>query len=134
MKTDLSNIELPSNRKFGFFFSGVFLASSIYFYFSGSFSWLFLFFTLALIFFITTILKADVLYPINKLWMRLGLILGKIISPIVLGIIFFLLFTPVGIVMRVFRRDELRLILKKKLSHWIKHETDSKSESFKNQF
>ena len=82
-----------------------------------------------------TVVRADILFPLNKLWMRFGLLLGKIISPIVLGIIFFALFTPVSLAMRLFGRDELRLCFKQKNSYWIPRESDpTETDAFKNQF
>ena len=66
------------------------------------------------IFLIITITNADALLPLNKLWMKFGILLGMIISPIIMGIIFFVIFTPIAILMRLSGRDELRLRLKKK--------------------
>ena len=86
------------------------------------------------LFFLITAIIPQVLLPLNKLWMRLGLLLGMIVSPIVLGIIFFGLVTPYGVVMRMFGRDELRLKFTKKSSHWISRSESIKSDSFKNQF
>ena len=83
----------------------------------------------------TTLLKAELLLPLNKLWMSLGLLLGMIVSPIVLGIIFFGMFTPISQLMKLFGRDELRLKLKNRGSHWrLKELTSTPPESFKNQF
>jgi hypothetical protein len=130
----ISELELPSNRKFGFFFTVVFLGLSAYFYIEVNYTWFYLSASLATTFFIVTLIKADVLQNLNKLWMRFGLLLGMIVSPIVLGAIFFLLFTPVAIAMRLFKRDELRLRFKKKSSHWIKRETELQSQYFKQQF
>ena len=129
-----SEIELPSNRKFGFFFSFVFALVAAYFYFSTNVSWAYVFIATALIFLIITLIKSDALLPLNKLWMRFGLLLGMIVSPIVLGIIFFELFTPIAILMRLSGRDELRLKFTQKASHWISRGEPIKSESFKNQF
>ncbi|HIK66952.1 MAG TPA: hypothetical protein EYF95_03140 [Flavobacteriales bacterium] len=134
MQMNLAEVELPSNRKFGFFFTAVFLGFSTYFYHKGSDAWLYAFSALTIAFLIATVVKADVLHPLNKLWMRFGLLLGMIVSPIVLGVIFFGLFTPIAIVMRIAGRDELRLRLKKQSSHWIKRETEAQSQSFKHQF
>jgi hypothetical protein len=72
--------------------------------------------------------------PLNKLWMRFGLLLAMIVSPIVLSTIFFGLFTPIALVMRLSRRDELRLKFYKKQSYWIVRREPIKSESFKHQF
>jgi len=83
---------------------------------------------------IITFVKAEILLPFNKLWMKFGFILGKVVSPIVLGIIFFTIFMPIGILFRLIGRDYLSLKLKKKFSYWVKHETSTRSEPFKNQF
>ena len=132
---NLSEIELPSNRKFGFFFSSVFLAASAYFYIGESATFTYSLATLGILFLAITLIKADTLHPLNKLWMRFGLLLGMVVSPIVLGIIFFGLFTPFSLVMRLFGRDELRLRFKQKSSYWIpRSSTNTQTDSFKNQF
>jgi hypothetical protein len=131
----LSNIELPSDKKFGFFFSGVFFLIGFYFYFKNNFSILILFFILCIIFLAITLTKAEKLHPLNKLWMKFGQLLGVIISPIIMGIIFFGLFTPMSIFMRFFGRDELHLSFKIKKSFWISRQSSYlESNSFKNQF
>ena len=129
-----SEIELPSNRKFGFFFTFVFAAAAAYFYYSTNVTWAYVFIAAALVFLLVTLINSDVLLPLNKLWMRFGLLLGMIVSPIVLGVIFFGLFTPIAILMRLSRRDELRLKYAQKVSHWISRGKPIKSESFKQQF
>ena len=73
--------------------------------------------------------------PLNKAWMRLGFLLGVIINPIVLGLIFFLLFTPIALLMRLFGRDELRLRVKNRSSHWKNRNIRSIGmNTFKQQF
>ena len=129
-----SEIELPSNRKFGFFFTFVFAIAAAYFYHTANVSWAHVFTAAALIFLLITMIKSDVLLPLNKLWMRFGLLLGMIVSPIVLGVIFFGLFTPIAMLMRLSGRDELRLKYAQKASHWIARDEPIKSESFKRQF
>ena len=129
-----SDIELPSNKKFGFFFTFVFAILAFYFLFIDSILWAQALAILAVLFLLITVIIPQVLLPLNKLWMRLGLLLGMIVSPIVLGIIFFGLVTPYGVVMRMFGRDELRLKFTKKSSHWISRSELIKSDSFKNQF
>ena len=126
--------ELPSNRKFGFFFTAVFLVASAYFYMKTNTIGLYTFGGLAIIFLLITIIKAEILLPLNKLWMSLGHLIGLFVSPIVLGLIFFGIFTPIGFVMRLFGRDELRLKFKEKRSYWIKREIAQEFHSFKNQF
>jgi len=130
----LSEIELPSNRKFGFFFTFIFAVVAAYFYYSANVSWTYVFAAKSLIFLLITLTKSDALLPLNKLWMRFGLLLGMILSPIVLGIIFFGIFTPLAMLMRLSGRDELRLKHNQKASHWISRNELIKSESFKNQF
>ena len=132
MKT--SEIKLPSNRKFGFFFTFVFAVAAGYFYYSANLSLAYVFIATALIFLVFTLIKSDALLPLNKLWMRFGLLLGIIVGPIVLGIIFFGLFTPIAMLMRLSGRDELRLKFAHKASHWISRDKTIKSESFKHQF
>ena len=92
---NLDDIELPSNRKFGYFFSVVFGIVAIFFFAIDSLIWSFVFGVLA------------------AFWT----VVGMIISPIVLGLIFFALFTPIAIMMRLFGRDELRLKVREKRSH-----------------
>ena len=128
------DIELPSNRKFGFFFTFVFALAAAYFYNSTAAIWAYTFATVSSIFLMITVAKADIFLPLNKLWMRFGHLLGKIVSPIVMGIIFFGIFTPIAIFMRLAGRDELRLKFRKKPSHWMSHSELIKSESFEKQF
>ena len=130
----LSEIELPSNRKFGFFFTFVFAVIGAYFSYSEIMIWANAFIIAAMTFLVVTLVKSDALLPLNKLWMRFGHLLGMIVSPIVLGIIFFGLFMPIAFVMRLSGRDELRLKFIKKPSHWIPRNDPLKSESFKQQF
>ena len=105
-----TKLKLPSNKKFGYFFCFVFFISWIYLYSTSASKELL--FLLAFVFFLflsISIFNPNLLLPLNRLWMRLGIILGKIVSPIILGLIFFCLFTPYGIIMRIFGRDELNL-------------------------
>ena len=129
-----SEIELPSDRKFGFFFTFVFAVAASYFLYSTNMTWAYIFASVSILFLVVTVAKADILLPLNKLWMRFGLLLGMVVSPIVLGIIFFGMFTPIAFVMRMSGRDELRLKFRNKASHWISRSEPIKSESFKNQF
>ena len=77
----------------------------------------------------------QILSPLNRLWFSLGLLLGKIVSPIVLGLIFFLLITPVSLVTRLFGRDELKIKKRTVESYWVDRSPPGPpSESFKNQY
>ena len=126
--------ELPSNRKFGFFFTVVFLVAFTYFYMKANATGIYTFGGLAIIFLLITIIKAEILLPLNKLWMSLGHLIGMFVSPVVLGFIFFGIFTPIGFMIRIFGRDELQLKFQEKRSYWIKRETPLEPNYFKNQF
>jgi energy-coupling factor transporter transmembrane protein EcfT len=129
-----SDVKLPSNKKFGLFFTFVFALAAAYFYKATNFSLAYTFSLVSLIFLFFTIVKDDLLLPLNKLWMWFGFILGIIVSPIVFGIIFFGLFTPISLIMKLSGRDELRLKFNNKSSHWISRSESIKPENFKQQF
>lgn len=129
-----SEIKLPSNKKFGYFFSFIFLIISIYLLYFTTYTAGYIFATLALLFFIISILNSNLLLPLNKLWMRFGMLIGMFISPIVLGIIFFGLFTPYGLIMKIIGRDELNLKTSKDKSYWIPRSQSSSKINFNQQF
>lgn len=131
---NFSEIELPSNRKFGLFFTFVFAVAAAYFYYTENIVWTYAFVVASLIFLLITLIKSDALLPLNKLWMRFGLLFGMIVSKIVLGIIFFGLFMPIAVLMRLGGRDELSLQFSQKVSHWKTRSEQIEPESFKNQF
>lgn len=130
------NTQLPSNKKFGLLFSAIFLALSVYFFLKqGANLTVSSFFLLSLLFLIASFLHENLLNPLNKAWFMLGLALGKVVSPIVLGIIFFGLLTPIALVARLLGRDELKLKRPDVESYWVEPVgANSDSESFKNQF
>ena len=130
----LSKVKLPSNHKFGFFFSIIFLLASFYSHYIDSEIMVYIFSALFGIFLVVTIINAKVLLPLNKLWMKFGILIGMIVSPIVLGIIFFGIFTPIAILMRLAGRDELHLRFKKKKTYWINRKTLNIFDFFKKQF
>jgi hypothetical protein len=127
-------IELPSNRKFGFFFTLVFAVFAVFFFYFANMILAYAFLATSSILLFITLIKADFLLPLNKIWMQFGLLIGMIVSPIVLGIIFFGLVTPYGVSMKMFGRDELKLKFTNRLSYWITRIEPIKSESFKRQF
>jgi hypothetical protein len=132
--TDFKNLKLPSNRTFGLFFSLIFVLIAIYFTYIELLNYSIVFYILSFVFIIISFLKSEILLPLNKMWMKLGLLIGSIVSPIVLGGIFFILFTPVAILFKITKRDELRLNFKRRSTYWVKREGPIESESFKNQF
>ncbi len=133
MKTQ--NVKLPSNRRFGFIFSFIFLVFGIYFFWNESKIYSYLLLALSIGFFLVTSINDKLLGPLNKAWMKLGVLLGMIVSPIVLGVIYFGLFTPIALFMKCFGRDELRLKIKTRSSQWRLRESDeTKLGSFSDQF
>ena len=134
---NITEIELPSNKKFGYFFAAVFFLIAAYFYIINSLMLSAIFVSMSLIFLVITFFNDALLLPLNKLWMRFGMLLSIIVSPIIMGIIFFGLFTPMSLIMRLFRRDELRIRLNKNKTHWIFRdfpEGKELSDSFKYQY
>ena len=87
---------------------------------------------ISLIFLILGLINSKFLTPLNRLWFKFGLFLGKIVSPLIMGVIFFIVVTPTGILMRVFKKDLLNLKFNSNKSYWIE-KTGPKSK-MKNQF
>tara|TARA_B100000965_G_scaffold345257_1_gene315934 strand:+ start:487 stop:900 length:414 start_codon:yes stop_codon:yes gene_type:complete len=127
---------LPSNEKFGRFFSVVFILIAIYFYYLELNSYAFIFLGISTVLIVISLFKSNLLFPLNIAWMRLGNILGRIISPLVLGLIFFILFTPISFFTYFFGRDELNLRKKNnKKTFWkIKDDQTKDPDFFNNQF
>jgi len=132
----LHGSKLPSERTFGLVFMGIFLIAAGYVWHKGfSSGWVEAFLGLALAFLICTLVAPKVLRPLNKAWYQLGLILGRFVSPIVLGILFFIVITPVAFVMRLAGRDALLLKNRNVDSYWIDRKPPGpEPESFKEQF
>lgn len=128
--------KLPSNRKFGYLFACIFLIIAAYGFIKNGLTLIFYFTTLASsLFLILGIRNSNILTPLNKAWFLLGQIMGKVVSPIVLGIIFFFLITPIGLIAKLLGRDELKLNRLKCQTYWVDPVgSNSDSESFKNQF
>ena len=115
--------KLPSNRNFGFVFSIFFLLIYFYIYLNSEISliWILI---ISAIFFILGAFNSNLLNPLNKIWYKFGIILGKIISPFIMGFIFYFIITPTGIIMKVMNKDLLNLKFdKKEKSYWIKKST-----------
>ena len=124
-----------SNRKFGFFFTVVFALIAAYFYYTGTSPAEIVFASLSLITLIITILSPSLLLPFNRAWMNLGILLGKIVSPVIMAIIFFILITPIAMITKVFGRDELNMKITDNNSYWKNRQSgELEPSSFKNQF
>ena len=123
--------KISSNRTFGIFFFIIFFIIGIYPTLDGG-NFRYWSLIICFLFLILGLKNSKILFPLNKFWLKLGLFLGRIFSPIVMGMIFFLLITPIGLIMRVFKKDLLNLRYNKSKSYWIKKK-GSKS-LMKNQF
>ena len=127
----MDKIKIGSNRSFGIVFFVVFLLIGLYPLINadGIRVWSII---ISLVFLILGLTNSKILNPLNKLWFKFGILLGKIISPLVMGIIFFLVVTPIGILMKLLKKDLLNLKFNNKETYWIeKNEPKSK---MKNQF
>ena len=125
------NIKLPSNRNFGIVFFIVFLIIALWPILKQNEIriWSLI---LSFIFFVLGLINSKLLTPLNKLWFKFGILLGNIIAPIVMGIVFFLVVTPTGLIMRFFRKDILKLKKNSSDTYWINK--DNVKSSMRNQF
>ena len=126
------SVKISSNRSFGFLFFVVFFLISLWPLKSqGDLRlWAFI---LSLVFLVLGVLNSKLLTPFNKLWFKFGILLGSIVSPIVMGAIFFIIVTPVGLIMRLLGKDLLKINKEKNVStYWINR--DKQQSSMKKQF
>jgi hypothetical protein len=98
---------LPSNRKFGFLFVVVFGLLAGFSWWRGGTAWPFLA-GISVAFLLASLVAPGVLTPLNRGWMAFALLLHKVTSPIILGVMFFGLFAPIGVVMRLRKRDLMK--------------------------
>ena len=127
-----SKIKMSSNRSFGLVFFFVFLIISFWpvLYGEQVRVWSLL---ISIVFLILGLIKSKLLTPLNHLWLKFGKLLGSLVSPVIMGIIFFLVVTPTGFFMRIIGKDLLnKKYDKKKKSYWIKR--DKYSSTMKQQF
>ena len=127
----MDDVKISSNRSFGIVFFVVFLLIALYpLTFGGEIRiWSLI---ISLIFLILGLLNSKILAPLNKIWFKFGILLGKIVSPLITGIIFFLVVTPIGFIMRLLGKDLLNLKYNKNKSYWI--EKNGPKSKMKNQF
>ena len=127
----MDDIKISSNRSFGIVFFVVFLLIALYplIHNEEIRIWSLI---ISSIFLILGLINSRLLNPLNKLWFKFGIVLGKTVSPIIMGIIFFLVVTPIGFIMRFLGKDVLNLKFNANKSYWIE-KTGPKSK-MKNQF
>ena len=127
----MDEIKISSNRSFGIVFFIVFLLIALYPLLKGNDLRIWSL-VISFIFLVLGSINSKILTPLNRLWFKFGLLLGRFISPLIMGIIFFIVVTPTGIIMRLFKKDLLNLKYNKKESYWI-NKSGPKSK-MKNQF
>ena len=126
-----SKIKVGSNKSFGIVFFVVFLIISIWPLLDGNEIryWSLI---ISVVFLVLGILNSKILTPLNKIWFKIGILLGNIISPMTMGIIFFLVVTPTAFIMKILGKDLLNLKKNTKNSYWI--EKRNQNSRMKNQF
>tara|TARA_Y200000002_G_scaffold38661_1_gene28233 strand:+ start:248 stop:631 length:384 start_codon:yes stop_codon:yes gene_type:complete len=127
----MDDVQISSNRNFGIVFFIVFLLIALYpLIYNGEIRLWSL--VISIIFLILGLINSKILTPLNKIWFKFGIFLGKTVSPLIMGVIFFFVVTPTGLLMKIFRKDILNLKKKENKSYWI--EKDGPKSKMKNQF
>ncbi len=135
MSNAKASSQTPSDRSFGLFFSCLFAVIALWLLLVSDRAALFLFAGLASCFLLLSIFSPGFLHPLNLAWNRLGLLLGGVVGPIVLGVIFFMLITPTSMITRLFGRDELRIKRREVVTYWVDRKPHGPApQSFKSQF
>ena len=126
-----NDVETSSNKSFGLVFFIVFLIIAIYPIFkNGDIRiWSLI---ISFVFLILGLINSKILTPLNKMWFKLGLLLGKIVSPLIMLFIFFFVVTPIGLLMKILKKDLLNLKFNNDKSYWI--EKKGPKSKMKNQF
>ena len=126
-----SKIKISSNRSFGIVFFTVFFIIAIWPLLNGHEirSWSLI---ISIVFLLLGILNSKILTPLNKIWFKFGILLGSVIAPIIMSIIFFLVVTPTSLLMKLFGKDILGIKKNKSKSYWI--EKSGPKSKMKNQF
>jgi hypothetical protein len=127
----MNDIKISSNRSFGLVFFVVFLLISIYPLLHGQ-NLRFWSLIVAIIFLALGLLNSKILTPLNKIWFKFGLLLGSIVSPIIMSIIFFFVVTPISFVMKILGKDILNLKRNNNNTYWV--EKSGPKSKMKNQF
>ena len=126
-----SKIKIGSNKSFGIVFFTVFLIIAVWPLLNG-YEIRYWSLIISIVFLLLGILNSKILTPLNKIWFKFGILLGNVIAPIVMGIIFFLVVTPTAIIMKILRKDLLNLKKNNKNSYWI--EKQKQNSRMKKQF
>ena len=112
------NIKLPTNKNFGIVFSIVFLIIALFPLINNE-SLRIWSLIISAVFLFLGLINSKILTPLNNIWFKFGLILGRIVSPVIMGVIFFLVVTPTAFIMRLVGKDLLNLKFSRHKSYWI---------------
>ncbi len=125
-----------SNRSFGFVFAGFFALLTLLKLWRGWSEWGWVFLGLGLAFAAAALLAPAILAPLNRLWLKLGLLLHKVVTPIIMGLLFYGVVTPMGVMMRLLGKDLLRLKRDPAATtYWIERQPPGPApDTMKNQF
>ena len=124
-------IKVSSNKSFGIVFSIFFLFISIFLFLNEYPTYYWSLFV-SIIFLVLGLMNSKILSPLNRFWVKFGILLGKIVSPVVMGIIFFLVVTPISIILKIFGKDVLNLKFNNNKTYWIVK--DGPKSNMKKQF
>ena len=127
----MDELKKSSNRSFGIVFFIVFLIFSLWPILKGNdlkIEFLFI----ALFFLLLGLINSSILTPLNILWIKFGFFLGNIVSPVVMGIIYFGLITPISFLLKIFNKDVLSLKKNTLKTYWKKRENEI--SNMRNQF
>ena len=133
METKIEFI-MPTNKKFGIFFSFIFGLLAVYFYFLQDMLFFYSFLFILLVLILITVYKPQLLQPLNKLWMQLGFYISLVMQPLIMGLIYLSLFVPTALLFRICGRDELRLKRSTNNTYWRKITTENPKKHFNEQF
>tara|TARA_Y100000590_G_scaffold438221_1_gene560781 strand:+ start:312 stop:695 length:384 start_codon:yes stop_codon:yes gene_type:complete len=127
----MHELKIGSNRSFGITFFIVFLIIALWPILNSENVrvWSLI---ISILFFLLGIFNSKLLTPLNKLWMKFGLLLGKVVSPVVMAVIYFGVVTPTGLIMRILGKDILKLKKNNYNSYWEKK--DNSNNNMNNQF
>tara|TARA_B100000035_G_scaffold287044_1_gene271761 strand:+ start:591 stop:974 length:384 start_codon:yes stop_codon:yes gene_type:complete len=127
----MNDLKIGSNKSFGIVFFLVFLIISVYPLLNNEDIriWSLI---ISLVFLLLGILNSKLLTPLNKIWFKFGILLGKTISPLIMGLIFFFVVTPIGLIMKLFGKDLINLKYHSKDTYWI--DKNGPKSKMKNQF
>ncbi len=112
---------MSSNRSFGLLFFIVFFIIGLW-PLKNDLELNYIFIGISIIFLILGLMNSKILTPLNKIWVKFGELLGRIIAPIVMAIIYFFILTPISLILRIFGKDLLNLKFSKEKSYWTKRE------------